>query len=205
MKEGEELFLFRHGMTLANEENRYCGRTDLPLSKKGKESLIEKRGELERAGGYPDISRCRIYTSGLKRATQSLGLLYPECAKFATEEKAFQELNFGDFEMKSYAELKEDFFYKVWVQGEVDRIQGIAKENPCPNGESWLQMENRVISALENILKNDRSVAIFTHGGVISAIMRHFFPNERKSIYEWQPDFGEGYKITIGRGYERIP
>ena len=202
MQETRIIFLFRHGITLANEEKRYCGKTDLPLSEKGREDLQKKAA---RGVGYPNISRCKIYTSGLKRTKQSLRLLYPEYAESATEEKAFQEIDFGDFEMKSYEELKENLEYKAWVQNEVDRIHEPQKENPCPNGESWLQMKERVISTLQEILKNDRSVAIFTHGGVISAIMDYFFPNERKSVYEWQPDFGEGYKITVGEGYEKLP
>ena len=198
-----ELFLLRHGKTLANEEKRYCGKTDLPLSEQGREELLEKK---ER-GAYPDISRCTIYTSGMKRTTQTLRLLYPELAESFTEEKAFQEIDFGDFEMKSYEELKENSAYTEWVTKEVDRIHRGIQENPCPNGESWNKMNERVLVSLETILKNDRSVAIFTHGGVISAIMAHFFPNERKSLYEWQPDFGEGYKITIADRlfYEKIP
>ena len=198
-----ELFLLRHGKTLANEEKRYCGKTDLPLSEQGREELLEKK---ER-GAYPDISHCTIYTSGMKRTTQTLRLLYPELAKRFTEEKAFQEIDFGDFEMKSYEELKENSAYTDWVSKEVDRIHGDTQENPCPNGESWNKMNERVLVSLEKILKNDRSVAIFTHGGVISAIMAHFFPNEQKSLYEWQPDFCEGYKITIADRllYEKIP
>ena len=201
-----EIFLFRHGKTEANENHLYCGKTDLPLSEKGRAELLEKKESCV----YPDISHCKVFTSGLKRTSQSLGILYPEIGSFGTE-PSFQEIDFGDFEMKSYEELKNDERYKAWVEREVDRIQNVYQteaENPCPNGESWLQMKNRVLFALENALKNYRSVTIFTHGGPISAIMAHFFPDERKSMYEWQSDFGEGYKITISENrcfYEKIP
>ena len=262
MKDGaeqkqKEIFLFRHGKTEANEKHLYCGKTDLPLSEKGRTELLEKKEFCV----YPDISRCKVFTSGLLRTTQSLGILYPEVVSSVKrgqspaedsantneafspvgdepassktdvfspvgddpafiEEPSFQEIDFGDFEMKSYEELKNDERYKAWVEREVDRIQNVHQteaENPCPNGESWLQMRNRVLSALENALKNYRSVAIFTHGGPISAIMAHFFPDERKSLYEWQSDFGEGYKITLDSSsspsdfmisrasYEKIP
>ena len=229
----KEIFLFRHGKTEANEKYLYCGKTDLPLSEKGREELLEKKEFCV----YPDISRCKVFTSGLLRTTQSLGILYPEVVSSVKrgqspaedsantneanspvgdgpafiEEPSFQEIDFGDFEMKSYEELKNDERYKAWVEREVDRIQNVHQteaENPCPNGESWLQMRNRVLSALENALINYRSVAIFTHGGPISAIMAHFFPDERKSMYKWQSDFGEGYKITVSENrcfYEKIP
>lgn len=241
-----EIFLFRHGKTEANENHLYCGKSDLPLSQKGEAELRAKRQAASSLNVppasrgisiYPDISHCKVFTSGLLRTTQSLGILYPEIASSLKrgqspaentantneanspvgdepafiEEPSFQEIDFGDFEMKSYEELKNDERYKAWVEREVDRIQNVYQteaENPCPNGESWLQMRNRVLFALENALKNYRSVAIFTHGGPISAIMAHFFPDERKSMYEWQSDFGEGYKITISENrcfYEKIP
>ena len=193
MHEKIEIFLFRHGMTDANEKKIYCGKSDVPLSEKGREALKKK------AGASPDISFCRIYTSGLKRSSESLEILYPNLAKSSVEEKDFQEIDFGDFEMKSYDELKENPEYQKWVQNEADRTDG-EKENPCPNGESWARMKSRAISALERILANECSVAIFSHGGIISAIMEHFFPNERKFLYDWQPDFGEGYKIRIEKG-----
>lgn len=203
----KEIFLFRHGRTLANEKKLYCGKSDLPLSPRGEAELLEKKLTFF----YPDISYCSIFTSGLMRTIQTQKLLYPDLTASVTEEKGFQEINFGDFEMKSYDELKENPDYQKWLREEVDRISLRSTEssgNPCPNGESWGQMNERVLVSLEKILNNERSVAIFTHGGPISAIMTHFFPDERKSLYEWQPDFGEGYKITIDEKsvfYEKIP
>lgn len=205
MKKG--IFLFRHGRTLANEKKLYCGKSDLPLSPRGEAELLKKKLTFF----YPDISHCSLFTSGLVRTRQTQKLLYPDLTASVTEEKGFQEINFGDFEMKSYDELKENPDYQKWLREEVDRISLRSTEssgNPCPNGESWGQMNERVLVSLEKILNNERSVAIFTHGGPISAIMTHFFPDERKSLYEWQPDFGEGYKITIDEKsvfYEKIP
>ena len=116
----KEIFLFRHGKTEANEKHLYCGKTDLPLSEKGREELLKKKEFCV----YPDISHCKVFTSGLLRTTQSLGILYPEIASVGTE-PSFQEIDFGDFEMKSYEELKNDERYKAWVEREVDRIQNV--------------------------------------------------------------------------------
>ena len=254
-----EIFLFRHGKTEANEKHLYCGKSDLPLSQKGEAELRAKvRAESSLNAPpasrgisiYPDISHCKIFTSGLKRTSQSLGILYPEiilqqarvpATSFEKKsespskdehfseiviEPSFREINFGDFEMKSYEELKDKPEYQKWLEGEAERFEREKRENgreergieqkltqnqvdrillqstefndnPCPHGESWLQMKNRVISALEKAIKNYRSLAIFTHGGPISAIMAYFFPDEGKSMYQWRPNFGEGYKITL--------
>ena len=254
-----EIFLFRHGKTEANEKHLYCGKSDLPLSQKGEAELRAKvraansLNVLPTSRGisiYPDISHCKIFTSGLKRTSQSFGILYPEiilqqawvpATSFEKKsespskdelfseiviEPSFREIDFGDFEMKSYEELKDNPEYQKWLEGEAERFErekrengreerGIeqnftrnqvdrillqsteSSDNPCPHGESWLQMKNRVIFALEKAIKNYRSLAIFTHGGPISAIMAYFFPDEGKSMYQWQPNFGEGYKITL--------
>lgn len=200
------IVLLRHGMTEANEKHLYCGKTDVPLSEKGERMLFQKKEE----SSYPDLSGFKIFTSGMKRAAQTLGILYPELKGTEEELADFSEINFGDFEMKSYEELKTNDGYKKWVQNMVDRKPD-ENDFPCPNGESWLAMKKRAVKRLESLLKNYRSFAIFTHGGIISAIMMHFFPDERKSIYEWSPDFGDGCIIRLKHGgrtlasYEKVP
>ena len=184
-----ELFLFRHGMTLANEKKLYCGKTDLNLCEKGRRALEKKRGSKK----YPDISHCKVFTSGMKRAKESLAILYPNLSDSAETETNFSEIDFGDFEMKSYEDLKSFEIYRGWAKKMLDGVE----EFPCPNGESFAKMKNRVFFALERILKNHRHIAIFTHGGVISVIMGHFFKTETKNFYDWQPDFGCGYKIVL--------
>ena len=182
-------------MTLANEKHLYCGKTDVPLSETGKNLLLQKKN----ARYYPDISHCVLYTSGLQRANQTLALLYPELSPSAREEPAFQEFNFGDFEMHSYNELMHNQDYQNWLQHEVARHNGKnegADRFSCPNGESWKDFKTRVLLALEKIMNLHHSVAVFTHGGIIAVIMEHFFPNEQKSLYEWQDDFGSVFKIT---------
>ena len=54
----------RHGMTKANEEHRYLGKTDEPLSEKGIHLLEEKKREynLDNSGF--------LYTSPMKRCVQ---------------------------------------------------------------------------------------------------------------------------------------
>ena len=46
MRYEADMALIRHGMTPGNEEHRYIGRTDEPLSQKGREQLLtlQKKG-----------------------------------------------------------------------------------------------------------------------------------------------------------------
>ena len=187
-----KLVLIRHGRTAANESRLYCGSTDIPLSEGGKTGLEE----LKRAFVYPAPCGARYITSGMKRCEETLRILYGAVA--GETEKDLREMDFGEFEMKSYEELKDVPAYTEWIGGDNGA-------NVCPGGESGTIMKARVISALEKLLKENRNAVIITHGGVIAAIMEYLFPEERKNRYEWQPKPGGGYLIDTGaRNYVKF-
>ena len=171
------LYLIRHGKTAANEQSRYCGSTDLPLSEQGREELKNKR--------Y-DIQNVRFLTSGMQRANETMELLF-DGVDYETDPR-FREVDFGIFEMHTYEELKDDPAYQTWLAGDNE-------SNVPPQGESGAQMKVRVLEALSELSED---TCLITHGGVIAAIMAHLFPQENKSRYEWQPQNGEGYVIENG-------
>ena len=100
------IYLIRHGKTEANEQHLYCGSTDLPLSKKGREEL---------QGLHYAFSPQRFVTSGMKRTNETLQILFGTVS-FSTDSR-FREVDFGDFEMKTYEELKDDPAYQRWLTG----------------------------------------------------------------------------------------
>lgn len=177
------IYLIRHGKTLANERRLYCGSTDLPLSEAGARELEGLRY------GCPEA---RYVTSGMKRANETLKLLFGD-VDYVTEPR-FREVDFGVFEMHSYEQLKDRADYQAWLTGDNEA-------NVPPKGESGQQMTRRVMEAFSEI-KED--TVLVTHGGVIAAIMRQLFPGEGKSRYQWQPKNGCGYCICDG-AYRPLP
>lgn len=179
-----QILLLRHGRTRANEEHLYCGSTDLPLSAEGRAFLARKRG----AYGMDWES---FYTSGLSRTRETLELIFGE-QRTVKEDLDLREMDFGAFEGKSYATLRNDPAYQEWISGDNER-------NICPGGESGEQMGLRVLHALDRILRADQAerIVIVTHGGPIAAIMQHLFPGQGFNRYEWQPECGEGYLLKI--------
>ena len=177
------IYLIRHGKTEANEKHLYCGSTDLPLSDAGKEDLEQL---------HYDIKNLRFLTSGMKRTNETLRILFGE-VPYEVDPR-FREVDFGTFEMRSYEELKDRPEYQTWLTGDNDA-------NIPPNGESGVQMKERVLNAFSGI-KED--TCIITHGGCIAAIMEHLFPSEGKNRYQWQPKNGCGY-IIRGNTYEELP
>ena len=177
------IYLIRHGKTEANEKHLYCGSLDLPLSPAGIEALRERQ--------YA-IAEVRFLTSGMLRAEQTLKILFGDVPHHI--EPRFREVDFGNFEGKSYDQLKDDPAYQAWITGDNEA-------NVPPNGESGNQMKARVLEAFSELTED---TLLVTHGGVIAAIMAHLFPEEEKSRYQWQPENGCGYAIRDGR-YREIP
>lgn len=181
-----KLYLIRHGETAANEAHLYCGSTDLPLSGAGRRALEGLR--------YP-LENVRFLTSGMRRTEETLEILFGPVPHGA--EPAFREVDFGEFEMRSYEELKDDPDYQAWITGDNDL-------NTPPGGESGEAQTRRVLAAFQTLLEEGQDTVLITHGGVIAAIMAAQFPQERKSRYQWQPKPGHGYCLT-GKGYFPIP
>lgn len=166
------IYLIRHGKTEANEKWLYCGSTDLPLSEEGREEL--KQIHYEKFPG-------RYLTSGMKRANETLQLFFGDIP-YEVDDR-FREVDFGIFEMRSYDEVKDTPEFQTWLAGDNEA-------NIPPQGESGLQMKQRVLEAFSEIQED---TVLVCHGGVIAAIMEHLFPEEGRSRYDWQPKNGKGY------------
>ena len=181
-----KLYLIRHGKTYCNEKKLYCGKSDVDLTKNGIKELKENLKKIN----YP---KCDFYfTSGAKRANQTLEIICPE-NKYSKIAKFF-EYDFGDFELKSYEELKLLKEYISWIDDKEEKIK-------CPNGESKEQFRKRIIEGFKELIayfieENIKTALGVTHGGTIGMILEMLY-DDKKKFYEWQPKNGEGYELTI--------
>ena len=95
-----KIYLLRHGLTEANDNGRYIGRTDLPLSPSGFAHLLD----MKQTYVYPEAAH--FYTSPLLRCQQTLSVLYPGCQPRVIPGLA--ECDFGEWEGRAVSELKYD-------------------------------------------------------------------------------------------------
>lgn len=190
------LALIRHGKTEANEKHLYCGKSNISLSEKG----IKELNDIKNLIKYPEYNK--FFSSGAKRANETLEILYPK--KAYDEINEFWEYDFGDFEMKSYDMLKENKEYINWI---TDKDRQVS----CPNGESKIQYRERIKEAfnkfIEKCYKEGIGTAVLVcHGGTIGTILEIFYDCS-KSFYEHQPACGRGYTLTLEKkhkGFEII-
>ena len=182
---GYRISILRHGITDANENGIYIGKTDLPLSENGREALQEKYETHE----YPKVQR--VYTSPLERAMQSAEILFPDRELVIVDD--LREMDFGVFEGLSVDDLIELDSYKKWLKGGLD--------NPPPNGESLRNMMLRCYSALNLMILDMMKEGIthagaVTHSGILMNMMSCFGLPKMKPM-EFACDPGEGYEILV--------
>lgn len=158
--------LIRHLPTQGNREKKYIGWTDEPIITGTKTKKIAYDTE-------------QIIGSDLIRCKQTAAKVFNGIPYI--ENTNLRECSFGDWEEKTYNDLKEEALYRNWL----DDPQQIAP----PNGESMEAMESRVLQAfLETVEKLERPI-IVTHGGPIRFLLTKF-ANVEKSFWDWEVPHG---------------
>lgn len=194
------IVLIRHGITEGNEMHMYYGSTDVSLSERGKRLLEEQREN----GVYPLPEDAQYVTTGMLRTEQTLAIIYGEKQHEVIED--LRELDFGEFEMRTYEELNSVPAYQRWITAE-------DLETAPPGGESINEFTRRIRRGFDELkvrnelymlkLRNHRKEATticICHGGVISGIMDYIWPGEHKNFFEWIPDPGHGYILDVEDG-----
>ena len=175
-----KFILIRHGLTKANKERRYAGRTDYPLLPEGRKILSERD-----YSGLSDVQA--VFVSPLLRCRETADIIFPGYEK--TVVKDLIECDFGRFEDKNYIEMADDPEYQAWVDS--------GGKLPFPGGEDVEEFKDRCSGAMKQIIKicrqqNINKAAVVAHGGVIMSIMERLCTTKR-SYYEWHPENGCGY------------
>lgn len=165
-----QLTLIRHLPTLANGERRYIGWSD--------ESILEPTQVYNQTVPKPEM----ITGSDLRRCRETAALFYPEIPYKGVE--AFREMNFGEWELKTYEDLKDDPVYQTWLSNP-------DMESP-PSGELFHEMGKRVLDGLKS-LRHEHPVVI-THGGPIRYVLMRFAPEER-SFWSWEVKHGDRWTL----------
>ncbi|CAM3954697.1 histidine phosphatase family protein [Alkalicoccus chagannorensis] len=144
-----ELTLLRHAVTEANKEKRYVGSTDVPLAEGA--ALDDAAAVLKKA------SYDTMLTSDRLRCVQTAALLEKEEA--AEVDARLRELDFGEWEMKTYEELQHHAAYRRWLEQPLHHAP--------PGGEHPQDLLQRTAALLEERGSPGKRVLFVTHGGVI--------------------------------------
>lgn len=181
------LKLIRHGKTQASVEHKYCGSTNLSLCNEG----ISEIEDYIKSGYYQEPITT-YFTSGMKRADETLQLIYGNVKYEIIDE--LKEMCFGDFEMRSYDEMVNDEKYIKW-------IEDTTGDYVCPNGESTNEFYARVEKGFEKLFKilaeNEITDAVVVaHGGTLGYFAREYL-DKNMPFYDSMPKQARGYNTVF--------
>jgi alpha-ribazole phosphatase len=155
------LWLLRHPEPEASARSRCYGSLDVALSPDG---IRQARSVADRLA--QEIFTA-IYTSPRQRCTQAAQILAAGRTCPVETMAALRELDFGEFEGRTYDEIAATYpdLYQQWMERPT--------ETQFPGGESFLDMRTRVIAATRELRSRHtgQCIALVTHGGVIRIIL----------------------------------
>ena len=145
-----KITLIRHAESVYNEKRLLQGQVDCELSEKGLKETKEKLKAFSN-----DFNVC--FCSPLKRTKQTAKILLPNLD--VIYDKRLMERGLGDWENTLYTDEKRFLMQNKTVP---------------PNGETFKEFDNRILSFLEMVKNNykNEKIIVVTHGGVIYAIHR---------------------------------
>ncbi|WP_286947226.1 histidine phosphatase family protein [Acetobacterium sp. UBA5834] len=184
-----QIYLVRHGQIELKNEKTYIGQLDLPLSPEGMKQAQTLQEQ------FKQISLDCAYTSPLCRCVATLDILLGERSipRFTIE--ALQEINMGDWDGKSFAEIEEHYPGSYEQRGrELDVFAP-------PAGESFVALQKRVLPAFAEMVKeNDtRSIVILAHAGVIRVILANLFGLTIKEVFKWKIPYAASFKLCYNQ------
>jgi broad specificity phosphatase PhoE len=173
------LLLVRHGTTILHKNDRFWGKTDVPLSNIG----IKQAGLLRTHLASEQITV--VYTSTLSRARDTAEIIAAghKAKLIACEELC--ECNFGFAEGLTFKEIEHTY-------PKLAEDLASWKTVAFPGGETLEQLNVRVINFLKRLesLKAKDTAAIISHGGPLRLIICNLLGID---IQHWQ-------QLRIDRG-----
>ncbi len=153
-----KLIFIRHGQTELNT----AGLTHKPGSEIGLDEVGRKQAK-KTAIYCQSLSIDTLYSSPEQRAIETATVIGENIHLSNTISAKLKERDWGDWNGKPWEEIKAVLDTKTLH----DRYTFIP-----PNGESWEQMELRMKSFLDEVIKEShKCVAIVTHGGALRGLM----------------------------------
>ena len=164
---------------MPDDEKRYIGQIDLPLSEEGVRQAALLRARLD----SEDISS--IYCSDLTRTRQTSEIIAAGRDIEIIERPGLREINLGEWEGRTFAEIEQSFPEAFRARGEDIKNYRIA------GGESFAECNTRVIAAFGDIISSSSGhIVICGHAGVNRLILCHVLGIPIRYLFGIKQDYG---------------
>lgn len=161
-----DIYMVRHGQTHHNLKGEYYGKLDVSLNQEGIRQIQKLETSLRA------ITFDHVYSSNAARALESLKLCGEELYNRVHVDPRLGEIDFGDFEGRTYEEICT--LFPQYVEDWDKDWKGFCP----PKGESFATFYARVSEFFRELLTKEASnVLIMAHSGVIKAIYCYVLKN----------------------------
>lgn len=191
------IYLIRHGEIPTYSPRRFIGRTDPPLTERGRQQ-IAKLGEMLKSCAVD-----RLVCSPLLRCRESAQLLGPYISQYiGCEPEVVQdlaEISLGAWEGLTVEEVRQRFPGSYEARG-----LDLAGFRP-PGGESFADLQKRAWSALANLVAaGPRRLAVVAHAGVNRVLLCQLLGMPLTNLFRLEQGYGclnvvhataDGYRV----------
>ncbi|MDR0431475.1 MAG: alpha-ribazole phosphatase [Tannerellaceae bacterium] len=169
-----KIYLVRHTSVDVPEGYTY-GQTDVALK-----NTFETEAEAVK-NNLSGLAFDKVWCSPLTRCVRLADYCgYPD----AVRDDRIKELNFGEWEMKSWDELNADPRSEEWFANWMT--------TPAPGGESFSDQHVRVAAFLDEVRESHyQQVCVFAHGGVLTNARVYAGEYVLERAFENMPSYGE--------------
>jgi broad specificity phosphatase PhoE len=181
------LYLVRHGQTDWNVEGRWQGQADVPLNEIGRQQAAQIAHSLS------EVGMAAIYSSDLVRARETADALAELTGLEVQLDPRLREIHQGQWQGLLVTDIQDR--YGQAFQRRRDDPLNVAP----PGGETVLQVRERVVDAIEDIVKGhpDERVAVVSHGFALAVIQVHYQDRPVTDAWELIPENDEWRELII--------
>lgn len=180
-------YLVRHAITDWNEQQRFQGRSDIPINARGKEQIHD----LTRRFAVEEICACII--SDTTRTRETAEGIAQEHELNLEEDPRLREINFGVWEGMTYAEIKNKYPDKVaaWEENWL--------EVTPPEGERFEDFVSRIGDFYKEVLqgRGEENVLVVGHGGSLQVLLCMIMEIDPGKFWQFKMDAASVTRVGL--------
>ena len=184
------VYLVRHGHSTANQKNILAGRDNsVALSSQGKKDALELAEFLR------PIEFAAAYSSPLRRCLETMQPVMIGRQAQLVERAELLEMEYGEWSGSKISTLARKPLWKT--------IQSNPSQVRFPGGESFMEMNSRIVDAVQDLAIGGKNVLICTHGDVIKSLITSFMGSHIDNLQKVSIDPASISIVSVG-GTNRV-
>lgn len=174
-----EIYLVRHGkLQMEDEQRRYIGQLDIPLSKEG----VQQAEALKNFFSHKQLKS--IYSSDLIRSQHTAEIIAGARKRAIKCRQEFREISLGSWEGNLFTDIMRQFPDEFAARG-----KNLIHYRP-PGGESFADCSQRVIDCFNAVISDNDDVLIVAHAGVNRLLLCYILGISLDNMFRLGQDYG---------------